>query len=244
MVSDIYAYMKKLTTDSFILKSKDIHGDKYDYSTVSYINSHTKVKITCLIHGIFEQKPYCHLNGEGCRKCSDNLKFQKRRHNNHIFIERAKKIHGDKYDYSIVNYKNARTKIEIICPNHGIFKQTTPHHLNGAGCPTCKSSKGEMIIEKILLENNINYIRQHVFNNCKNIKVLPFDFYLPEHNTCIEYDGRQHFEPIELWGGKESLEYTINNDSIKETYCSENNIKLVRVNYKDDVQKILINKIK
>jgi len=232
--------MKKLTTESFTLKSKNIHGNKYDYSTVEYINSHLKVKIKCNIHGVFEQKPYCHLNGEGCRKCSDELKFQKRRHNNHIFIERAKNIHGNKYDYSMVKYKNTRTKVEIICPKHGTFSQKTPHHLNGTGCPTCKSSKGELMVEKVLLKNNIKYNRQHVFNDCKNIKTLPFDFYLPEHNTCIEYDGRHHFEPIDLWGGKESLEYVTNNDKIKEKYCIDNFINLIRINYKDDVEKTLL----
>jgi hypothetical protein len=235
--------MKKHTTDSFISKSKNIHGDKYDYSKVKYIDSHSKVKITCFIHGVFEQKPYCHLNGEGCRKCSDEIKFQKRRHNKHIFIERAKKIHGDKYDYSIVEYKNVRTKVEIICPKHGVFKQTTPHHLNGVGCPTCNSSKGELFIEKILLENNIKYNRQYIFSDCRNIKTLPFDFYLPEYNTCIEYDGRHHFEPIDLWGGKESLEYVINNDKIKEKYCIDNLINLIRINYKEDVKKTLLEKI-
>jgi len=235
--------MKKLTTDSFILKSKNIHGDKYDYSMVDYVNSHSKVKIICDIHGVYEQKAYCHLNGEGCRKCSDELKFNKRRHTTDIFLERVKKIHGDKYDYSLVKYKNARTKIDIICHKHGVFKQTAPHHLNGVGCPTCKSSKGELYIESILIEKNISYVRQHTFYDCKNIKQLPFDFYLPELNMCIEYDGRHHFECIDLWGGEENLNYIKTNDKIKENYCLNNNISLVRISYKDDLRIKLINEI-
>jgi hypothetical protein len=242
-VGDIYAYMKKLTIESFILKSKNIHGDKYDYSKADYVDSHSKVKIICNTHGIFEQKAYCHLNGEGCRKCSDELKFQKRRHTTDNFIEKAIKKHGDKYNYSLVNYRNARTKVEIICPKHGIFKQTAPHHLNGIGCPTCKSSKGELFIEKFLTEEKIKYIRQHIFEECKNIRPLPFDFYLPELNICVEYDGRHHFEPIELWGGKKSLDYTINNDKIKENYCLNNFIKLIRISYKEDLEKKLISEI-
>lgn len=235
--------MKKLTTESFILKSKNIHGDKYDYSTVEYTNSHSIVKITCTVHGIFEQKPYCHLNGEGCRKCSDELKFQKRRHNNNIFVDRAIKVHGDKYDYSIVRYKNARTKVEIICPKHGVFTQTPPHHLNGVGCPTCKSSKGELLIEKILLEENIKYKKQHTFSDCKNIKVLPFDFYLIDYDTCVEYDGKQHFEPHYMYGGNEALELLQKNDKIKTKYCVDNGINLIRINYKNKIKKTLIDKI-
>ena len=153
VVSDIYAYMKKLTTESFILKSKKVHGDKYDYSLVEYKDSHTHIDIICPTHNIFKQKPYCHLNKEGCRKCSDELKFQKRRHNKDIFIERSQKVHDNKYDYSLTMYRNSRTKVDIVCPKHGVFTQSPPHHLNGAGCPICKSSKGEIEVQKFLKNN-------------------------------------------------------------------------------------------
>jgi len=242
VVSDIYAYMKKLTTESFILKSKKVHGDKYDYSLVEYKDSHTHIDIICPTHNIFKQKPYCHLNKEGCRKCSDELKFQKRRHNKDIFIERSQKVHDNKYDYSLTMYRNSRTKVDIVCPKHGVFTQSPPHHLNGAGCPICKSSKGEIEVQKFLKNRNINYIQQHTFNDCKNLKVLRFDFYLPEYKICIEYDGRQHFNPIDMFGGDRAFELLRKNDEIKNTYCSENEINLIRVNYKDNIEEIL-NKI-
>jgi len=109
---------KKLSKKDFIEKSKEIHGDKYDYSLVEYINSQTKVKIFCNVHKeIFEQLPNNHISKKyGCPKCSNNKKF-----NLLDFITRSKLCHKDKYDYSLVNYINAHTKIKIICPIHGVF---------------------------------------------------------------------------------------------------------------------------
>jgi len=96
-----------------------------------------------------------------------------------------------------------KTKIKIICKNHGEFTTTPNNHLRGSGCPSCGQSKGEDRIQKLLEENNIKFIKQHRFPDCKNIKPLSFDFYLLEYNTCIEFDGIQHFEPRIKFGGEE-----------------------------------------
>ena len=106
----------KLTLEKFIEKAKKVHGDKYDYSKVEYINNHTKVCIICPIHGEFWQTPQHHLKGVGCPKCYGNF-----RKTTEQFIEEARKVHGDKYDYSKVEYVNATTKVRIICPKHGEF---------------------------------------------------------------------------------------------------------------------------
>ena len=126
---------KKLTTEQFIEKAKTIHGDIYDYSLVEYKNNHTKVKIICPIHDIFEQIPTNHLKGKGCSKCKGGIKLTIKK-----FIEKAKVVHGDKYDYSLVEYKNAKTKVRIICPIHGVFEQIPSSHLNGNGCYKCRQS--------------------------------------------------------------------------------------------------------
>lgn len=89
------------------------------------------------------------------------------------------------------------------------------------GCPMCKKSKGELLIEKILISNNINYIKQKTFNGCYNKRKLPFDFYLPEFNMCIEYDGVQHYNEINYWGGITYLEYVKNHDNIKTLFCGK-----------------------
>jgi 5-methylcytosine-specific restriction endonuclease McrA len=130
--------MKRLTTKQFIKRSKVIHGDKYDYSLVEYKNARTKVKIICNKHGVFEQTPHSHLRGNGCKKCHYNKSSKNAKSNIKSFIENSIKIHNDKYDYSLVKYKNSKTKVKIICPIHGVFEQIPNAHLNGQGCKKCK----------------------------------------------------------------------------------------------------------
>ena len=94
-------------------------------------------------------------------------------------------------------------------------------------------STGEHLIEKFLIENNYHYKFQKKFNDCKNIKQLPFDFYLPDYNILIEYDGEHHYKAISIHGGEEAFRKRIYNDDIKNNYCSNNNIKLIRIPYWD-----------
>ena len=121
-------------TEKFIKKAKELHGDKYDYSKVEYINARDKIIIICKNHGEFEKSPNGHLCGSGCNKCVDRTK---RRSNVEDFVKKAKIIHGDKYDYSKSIYTNATTKIIIICKEHGEFKQQPSNHLSGKQCSKC-----------------------------------------------------------------------------------------------------------
>lgn len=129
------------TQEEFLKKAKEIHGDKYDYSQTEYEKSSKKVKIIChetdpvtgLEHGEFWQEASLHLQGQGCPKCSPTCK-----HDNETFIRKARRVHGDKYDYKNVKYVNAHTPVEIICPMHGPFLQMPYKHTNGKqGCPIC-----------------------------------------------------------------------------------------------------------
>lgn len=228
---------RNVTTEMFIKKCKEVHGDRYNYSLVDYKNIKTKVKIICKIHGIFESFPTNHLNKkQNCGKCTGRYT------NTEEFIEKSNNIHNYIYDYSLVNYKNSYTKIKIICKEHNkIFKQTPHDHLSGNRCPLCKESKGESEITIFLKNKNIKYITQYRFNNCKHKRKLPFDFYLPEYNTCIEYDGHQHFNIIEYWGGEKEFEKIKIRDKIKTEYCNVNNIKLLRIKYDTNVVDILNN---
>ena len=122
----------KLTTEEFVQKAKEVHGDKYDYSKVEYKNARTKVAIVCPIHGEFEQGPSMHLFGKGCPKCGGSIKLT-----TEAFIKKAREIHGDKYDYSKVEYKDSKTMVTIICPTHGEFRQIPATHLQGKGCLKC-----------------------------------------------------------------------------------------------------------
>jgi very-short-patch-repair endonuclease len=215
---------------SFIEKANILHNNKYDYSLVYYINSKTKIKIICKEHGTFEQMPYLHLQGHGCPIC--RLSYYEK------FIEKVNILHCNKYDYSKVKYIDNNSKITIICPDHGEFNQTPNHHLKGFGCRRCSCSKGENIIYNILNNLNIKFEYQKKFNNCKNKRILPFDFYLIDYNICIEYDGRHHYESINYWGGDNKLEYTKNNDEIKTNYCKINNIELIRIKYDMKIKNI------
>ena len=132
-----------MDTKEFIEKAKTVHGDKYYYSKTEYINTMTKVCIICPIHGEFWQTPNHHLSGNNCPKCS----HQSYLHTTESFIAAAKKVHGDKYDYSNVIYKGAFEKVCIICKEHGEFWQKANNHLNGDGCKKCYNAKKRMGLE-------------------------------------------------------------------------------------------------
>jgi very-short-patch-repair endonuclease len=140
--------MNKLTTEIFIERAKQVHGDKYNYSKVEYKGIRKKVCIICPKHGEFWQLACSHLDGRGCIRCNNGSKPMSQEE----FIEKAKKIHGDKYDYSKVEYTNSRAKVCIICPKHGEFWQKAMTHLEGRGCKKCmggeKVSTLEDFIEK------------------------------------------------------------------------------------------------
>lgn len=244
---------KRLNIEEFLAKAKTVHVDKYDYSRVVYTNTLTKVAIICKEHGIFNQAPAHHLDGQNCPKCSRKYKAtinvlsgyiqasEKKRTKIDVFLKDANFIHKNKYDYTLVEYKNAHTKIKIICHKHGEFEQKPKSHLFGSGCPICKESKGENIVADTLSKEDIKYIRQHKFDNCRNRRKLPFDFYLPDFNACIEYDGIQHFVPRKLFKGEIAFRKTIRNDSIKNDFCNVNNIALLRIKYDDiNIEKITL----
>ena len=133
---------EQYTSTTFIKKSKRIHGDYYSYDKVNYINLKNKVIITCPIHGDFKQLPSNHFKYD-CIKCTGTLRLTKKE-----FIRRSNEIHGNLYNYSKVRYANVSTYVDIICKKHGIFKQTPDNHMRNRGCPSCKSSRGELKIEK------------------------------------------------------------------------------------------------
>lgn len=282
----------KLTQDEFIRRSKIVHGDKYDYSKVNYNGSETKVCIICPEHGEFWQTPHRHLMGDRCPKCSSRAKFD-----NDEFIKRARAVHGNKYDYSKVQYTTNSGKVCIICPEHGEFWQRASAHLLGNGCPVCwsldrgrkrRTTQEEFIkkankihknkynydkvhyvtaIEPVTIncplhgdfqqtphkhlqghgcpvcgaKNNLTEIRfidslRNVFGNVVYQQTYPFlkdksgiqkiDFYLPEYNIGIELNGRQHYVPVEKFGGEYGLQLTKIRDLKKYERCKNHGIKL------------------
>lgn len=123
----------RYTTDQIIEQFKKEHGDRFDYSKVNYTHALDKVKIICRTHGEFEQLVGMHRKGQGCAQCMHDDK----RHSSQQVISKFKKKHGDRYDYSLVEYKNRATKVSIICKAHGVFEQSPEKHIIGNGCPKC-----------------------------------------------------------------------------------------------------------
>lgn len=214
--------------EGFLSKAKTVHGDTYDYSKAVYVKNSEKITIICKLHGEFSQTPSDHLTGKGCNNCGIERTKCSKGH----FIEKANKIHMSKYDYSKVEYINNLTPIIIICPHHGEFLQTPNKHIQARGCPTCNESKGEICIRKFLEREKIPFESQKIFDGCKNDKHLKIDIFIPSLNLCIEYDGKQHFEPIEYFGGLQTFEKVKLNDSIKTEFCASSKIGLLRLSQK------------
>lgn len=218
-------------------KSKKVHGDKYDYSKVQYVNALSKVELVCPTHGSFFIRPNDHLNGYGCPKCGFERTAISKKDNVEKLVKKAKIKHGDKYDYSKVVYVNSQTKVCIICPIHGEFWQTPAHHLHGQGCPKCSESLLEKEVRMMLTENKID------FNQSKKFDWLNqqhLDFYLPKYNIAIECQGIQHFKPIdfankgEKWAN-ELFESNKKRDKLKKELCEKNGVKLIYFNYNDKI---------
>jgi len=223
----------KLKSTEFIERSNSIHNNKYDYSLVEYKDSHSKIKIICKKHGVFTQIPNSHLRGHGCYECMPNFRYTQEK-----IIEEFNKIHNNRYDYSLVKYKDSHSKIKIICKKHGVFIQKASKHIQSQGCPRCKLSKGVLKICSILDNNNINYEMEKSIEGCVSINntKLRFDIFIPDMSLYIEYDGEQHFRPVSSWGGDKSFNDVKIRDDIKNEFCKNNNIKLLRISYLDNIE--------
>ena len=172
--------------EKFIRESNEVHNYKYDYSKVEYVDNNTKVCIICPKHGEFWQAPYAHKRGNKCPECA-NMDRGKIRLTLEEFIEKAKKVHGDKYDYSKVNYVNAMTKVCIICPEHGEFWMKPVNHLyqQKQGCPKC-SNRGlntEEIVEKFHEVHGDKYDYSKVVYNKMHDKVT---IICPKHGEFLQ----------------------------------------------------------
>ena len=221
------AGLSKSDTKTFIEKAIKIHGDKYDYTNVEYVNNHTKVKIVCKQHGEFLQTPNNHLSGYGCAECSGRTVSNKIE-----YISKFVDIHGDKYNYDDVNYKNNKEKIIISCPTHGKFEQIPKDHARGIGCPSCgvTLSKAEVEISEFIKSLGIKVLS----NNRDMIGRHELDIVIPEHKIAIEFNGiRWHSE--EFGKGKD---YHKN----KTDKCTEIGYRLIHIwedEYKENKEKIL-----
>lgn len=210
----------KYDNDTFIKKIMELYGDKYVLEDVEYVNNRTPISIGCRKHGNFFITPNHLLYGRGCPKCSKNYHY-----NTKEVINEFKKIHGDKYSYEKTDYQRTHDNIIVTCPTHGDFLITPSNHLKGQGCPKCNNNKLETEIRLLLDNEGIPYSYRE--RKLIWLEGLELDFFIPELNIAIECQGIQHFEPVEMFGGKDSLLYTIKNDEKKKLLCAKNGVKLL-----------------
>lgn len=214
---------QKLDTELWIEKAKSVHGDKYDYSYVNYTSSNSPVVILCKQHGLFSQRPSLHLINGGCNKCGIENTSKQNSLSVENFITKSGSVHDNKYDYSLVEYVNANSKVKIVCPIHGEFDQVAAYHMGGAGCQKCgiRISKPELAIKDMLDQLGVIYVH----GDRSLIKPLELDFYLPEHNLAIEFNGL-------VWHSEEfgkDRHYHANKTSL----CKAAGVRLVHI-WEDD----------
>ncbi len=201
-----------------------------------YINANVPILHRCKKHAVeWYALPMNILKGLGCVKCKGEKIYNSKVKSIDVYKHEVEQtVNG--IEVVSEHYINARTPILHKCITCGCLWNASPDNiLRGYGCPECSSSKGEKEIKSYLVNHNINYIPQHTFHDCKHIHVLPFDFYLPYYNLCIEYDGIQHFKPIEYFGGDMAFKEIVKRDLIKTNYCLLNNICLLRIRYDENV---------
>lgn len=291
----------------WLTKAKEIHGDKYDYSKTKYTGLHNKVTIICPIHGKFNQRAFSHTVQKcGCRQCAQQANSRKQHngyYNSENFIKEAKRVHGDKYDYSLIKLDQWYNKYPIKCLKHGVFEQEWRAHVTAKhNCPSCAKdarkkwikdnvslttkevittlksmykdllkydrveytnvktpimlyctkhnlwfieryanllryiycpqccknpSKGERILNILLDRHRITYIQEYRIPGYK----YRYDFYLPNINLLIEYDGAHHFKPIWKYGGEDHLVQVKKRDKIKDKLASDHGYLLFRFDH-------------
>ena len=180
------------------------------------------------------QSPVSHLQGHGCPDCGKQSTKILNKLSQTEFIDKLQVIFNNcNYDFSLTIYKGSNQFVDIICPKHGIFKKLAHSLLyRQSGCPYCSMSAGELKIRNLLIEKNISFKYQHHFKNCRGTRnTMPFDFYLPDYNMCIEFDGKQHYESVSIFGGEKAFKEIQTSDRIKDKYCKRVGIKLLRIPY-------------
>lgn len=229
----------KRTTQSYMEEIRKINPNILPLE--DYINVYTQISHKCLIHNVeWSTSPSSVLQGCGCYMCGAEKLRKSNTKSNEQYLAELKKVNPN--IIPLEKYKGASTKILHKCLIDGYeWKAQPAHELSGYGCPKCKVSKGEHKIAMWLESHNIPYEVQYKFDDCKDQKSLPFDFYLPQYNVCIEFDGEQHFRPINFFGGEEKFKRQQLHDKIKNEYCKSKDIPLLRISFNQNIEEKLDN---
>lgn len=236
---------RKRTQAEFISEVDAIYG--YGVTVLGeYKDANTRVECRCnLCHQTWTPFAAHLLRGRGCPLCAHKYRSKQGK-----FVRNLYYVHGD--SYSIVgNFCNLSTKVEVSCKRCGKHWLVRPHNLlQGKGCPNCKKSRGETRLKKILERLQLPHEVQFTFPDCRNKRELPFDLAVLDiagqsPTLLIEYDGQQHFKPVDFFGGQQEFEYRQHNDRIKDSYCKDHGIPLLRISYKqfDQIEQLVTDKL-
>jgi very-short-patch-repair endonuclease len=208
------------TLEEFIERAVTKHGDRYDYSQADYKGVANKITIICREHGPFQQLPGNHTRGVGCTMCNGGVSDTQEQ-----FLSKAKATHGDLYDYSLVNYINCTTKVEIICKKHGVFSQSPYKHLDGRGCKSCQN-KSEGKVKMFLEESGFDFIHDRQWKDVLGRR-RP-DFLSHDLKLALEYDGEGHFHQI---AERKSPEEQCLIDTVKTIKMMREGYSVIRLSY-------------
>jgi len=231
------ANQRRKTLSKFIEEAIEIHGNLYDYSLVEYKNNRIKVKILCRKHGIFETTPSHHLRGQDCSNCAEDVGTRFKAKTTQKFIDEAKEIHDNMYDYKQVEYINNKIKVKITCQIHGVFEQSPKKHLAGQKCKKCVTSGKYRLESKCrdIFEKKFNEpfksVRPDFLKNPKSGCNLELDGYNEQLKLAFEYNGEQHYILGYFSRNEEDLEYTKWKDNFKAEKCKELDINLIVIPY-------------
>ena len=217
---------KKKNPEEYLKECKE---KGLDLPVEDYVNATTKINHICSKGHIYPQTPNSHLYGQGCPKCSGNM-----RKSHEDYYNECKE---SKLDLPIERYVNIGTKIKHKCKYNHIYSQRPADHLRSIGCPLCSESHGEKFIRNYLDKHNIKYEPQKRFHDLKDKQPLSYDFYLPNYNILIEYQGIQHFESVSF-NGKDytDLDKQKRHDNLKRAYAKDNGYRLLELHYSLDTQ--------
>lgn len=229
---------EKHTQESFLNTVNRVNPDVEVIG--KYVSKKDKIEARCKSCGhIWAPIGDSLLAGHGCPKCKSRKLSADRMKN---IVDFTAELSSKNRNIVIVSeYFGTHRNALFQCLTCGYQWNALPNNvLRGTGCPKCSASHGERIVSQILDRLNIDYRREYVFNDCRTKRVMPFDFYLPKYNACIEYDGIQHFEPVKYFGGVDGFRDRRKKDRDKNLYCLNNKIRLLRVPYyEDDIQDMI-----
>ena len=227
---------QRSSTLDYVGKARSVHGDTYDYSHLKYVNSQTKVIITCSIHGDFSQMPTSHLAGVGCDPCGRIRTDSKRRKSLDQFLAKSAAAHGNRYSYGNVDYKGTNYKVQITCKIHGDFAQMPYKHYAGQGCPMCMNHRSEEFCRTAL---NEIFGKPFVKSRPDFLgRMLELDGYCTELNMAFEYQGAQHYKLVPYWHRTEdALHAQQERDAKKRHLCKLNGVALLEIPYTYSIEK-------